>query len=362
MRTILSMVLAMISIASAFAQITITAADFTSQLTVGNRLINRADTLTTSANIGTPGTTANTWNFAALNTHRLDTVTSVNPNTTPYIGQFPGTTHTFQTVVTLSGIRGTVFQYLRLQTDLFSKGAMGSGEVLPGVIATLRLRNVPDETVFQFPMTLNTTWTSTHAESTIIALPPPFPPQISIANHVITHTVDAHGSIILPGTAGTHQALRIRNDRRTTSGTGSSRAISYTFIARNGATVQVAAADTLQPNSGTITILRGATWSGPITTEVRMSNAVPSEFALMQNYPNPFNPSTRITYQVAREGFVSIKVFNLVGQEVATLVGETKSPGTYALDWSADDIPSGAYFYKMQSAGFTSTRRMLILK
>jgi hypothetical protein len=360
MRTILSMFLVMLSIASAFAQITITATDFTTQLMVGNRLINRLDTLTTTANIGTPGTMANTWNFSALNTHRLDTLRSVNPATTPYISQFPTSTHSFQASLVVQGVSAVVFQYLRLQTNLFSRGAMGSGEPLPGITAFLRLRPVPDEMLFQFPMTLGTTWTSTHAESTIITLPPPFPPQISIANHTITHTVDAHGSIVLPGGVGTHQALRIRNDRRTAPST---RVVSYNFLARNGASVQVTAADTLQPSSGTISISAASTaWSPPIITDVRISDEIPSGFALLQNYPNPFNPSTRITYQVAREGFVSIKVFNLVGQEVATLVSESKSPGTYALDWSADGIPSGAYFYKMESAGFASTRRMLVLK
>lgn len=363
MRTKLSLLLVMISVASGFAQITITTADFASQLTVGNRLITRADTLTGTANIGTPGTIANVWNFAALNTHGFDTLRSVAPAGTPFIGQFPGSTHAFQTTLVVQGIRGTVFQYLRLQTSLFNPGAMGSGEILPGVVATLRIRNVPDALIFQLPMTLGTTWTSTSAESTIIALPPPFPPQISITNNSTTNTVDAHGSITLPGTVGTHQALRIRSDTRLVSSSGTSRTISYQFLARNGASVTFDAADTLQPNSGTIAITRGsASWSGPIQTDVRVSDAVPSDFALMQNYPNPFNPSTRITYHVAREGFVAIKVFNLVGQEVATLVGESKSPGSYALDWIADGIPSGVYFYRMQSAGFTATRRMMILK
>ncbi len=361
MRAILSLLL--VTATTALAQISITAADFSSQLTVGNRLINRSDTLTTTANIGAPGATANTWNFGALNTHRLDTLRSLNPNGTPFLSQFPGSTHALQTSLTVQGITATLFQYLKLQTNLLNPGAMGSGEVFPGVTGTLRLRNVPDATVFQFPMILNTTWTSTYAESTIIALPPPIPPQVSITNYTETHTVDAHGNLTLPGTVGTHQALRLRNDSRFSSSTaGSGRNISYRFLARNGASVAITAADTLQPASGTINIKRIFAWSGPIQTDVRISDIVPSAFTLMQNYPNPFNPSTRITYQVASEAFVSIKVFNLVGQEVATLVSESKSPGTYALDWAADGIPSGAYFYKMQTTRFTATRRMMIVK
>jgi len=362
MKAILASLFLVCAAAVSFGQITITAADFSSQLTVGNRLINRADTLTTTANIGAPGATANTWNFNALNTHRSDTLRSVAPAGTPFIGQFPGSTHAFQASLTFEGIAVTLFQYLKLQTNLLNPGNMGSAEIPPFGTATLRTRNVPDAVVFQFPMTLNTTWNSTYAESIIVALPPPFPPQITITNRTVSHTVDAHGSIILPGTVGTHQALRIRNDERSVSGTRASRSISYQFLARNGASVQVTAADTLQPNSGTINIARAASWSGPIQTDVRISENVPAEFALMQNYPNPFNPSTRITYQVARAGFVSLKVFNLLGQEIATLISEVKSPGTYALDWRAAGIPSGVYFYKMQAGSFSATRRMMVVK
>lgn len=363
MKAILASLLLVCVAAVSLGQISITAADFSSQLTVGNRLINRADTLTTTANIGAPGAAANTWNFGVLNTHRFDTLRSVAPAGTPFISQFPGSTHAFQTTLTVQGITATIFQYLKLQTNLLNPGAMGSGEVFPGVTGTLRIRNTPDATTFQFPMTLNTTWTSTYAESTIIALPPPIPPQISIINYTATNTVDAHGSIILPGTVGTHQALRIRNDTRSVSGTTASRSISYQFLARNGASVQLDAADTLQPNSGTINLSRGSvSWSGPIQTDVRISENVPAEFALMQNYPNPFNPSSRITYQVASTSFVTLKVYNLLGQEISTLVNEMKSPGTYALDWRAEGIPSGVYFYKMQGGAFSATRRMMVVK
>jgi hypothetical protein len=339
------------------AQITITATDVAARLTVGNSLINRADTLTTSANIGAPGTTANNWNFGALSTHRMDTLRSVNPATTPYVSWFPGVTHALQTRRTFEGITGIVFQYLKLQTNLLDPGNAGDGQTVFGT-AILKTTKTPNDIFYQLPLALGTTWTSTYVESLVVSIGG-FVVFSQITNHSITHTVDAHGNLTLPATFGTHQALRIRNDDRASTG----RTISYQIIARNGASVQVSAADTLQPNSGTINIGRTATsWSAPVQTDVRLSDKVPSAFALQQNYPNPFNPSTTIQYQVASAGFVSLRVYNLLGQEIVTLVNDVKQPGTYALQWNVEGMPSGIYFYKMQSGTLSATRRMMVVK
>lgn len=361
MKATFASLLVLFASAVSLAQITITAADVTNRLVVGNSLINRADTLTTTANIGAPGTTANIWNFGALNAHRLDTLISVNPAGTPYIALFPGATHALRSRQTLQGIAGTVYQYLRLGTNLWNPGNGGDGPT-PFGTAVLKTTNTPHDIFYQLPLTLGTTWTSTYIESLVVTLGG-IPLLTQITNHAVTLTVDAHGNLTLPGTFGTQQALRIREDDRSLSGTTAGRTISYQFIARNAASVQVTAADTLQPNTGTININRTSTsWSGPLPTDVRLSENIPSEFGLQQNYPNPFNPSTTIQYQVATAGHVSLKVYNLLGQEIAILVNDVKAPGTYALKWNADGIPSGIYFYKMQSGSFGATRRLMVLK
>ena len=92
------------------------------------------------------------------------------------------------------------------------------------------------------------------------------------------------------------------------------------------------------------------------------SPAAPDHFVLSQNYPNPFNPSTMIQYEIPSERLVTLKVYNLIGQEVATLVNEVKAPGGYAAEWNAEGMPSGVYFYKMQAGEFASTKRMMLLK
>jgi hypothetical protein len=85
-------------------------------------------------------------------------------------------------------------------------------------------------------------------------------------------------------------------------------------------------------------------------------------FQLMQNYPNPFNPSTNIAYQIAKSGLVSLKVYDLLGREIVTLVNENKSPGTYTAQWNAAGMPSGMYFSRLESTGEQQIRKMILIK
>lgn len=86
------------------------------------------------------------------------------------------------------------------------------------------------------------------------------------------------------------------------------------------------------------------------------------DYRLYQNYPNPFNPITRISYKINKEGFVSLHVFNLVGQVIKVLVSEEQTPGRYEVEFDALDLPSGVYLYKLQINGFSSVKRMTLLK
>ncbi len=89
---------------------------------------------------------------------------------------------------------------------------------------------------------------------------------------------------------------------------------------------------------------------------------VPTKTRLEQNYPNPFNPMTTIEYDVTTSGYVSLKVFNVLGQEVATLVAETQAPGTYRVIFNSTSLPSGIYFYTLQTSGNRQTNKMILMK
>ncbi|MGE5861931.1 MAG: T9SS type A sorting domain-containing protein, partial [Ignavibacteria bacterium] len=92
------------------------------------------------------------------------------------------------------------------------------------------------------------------------------------------------------------------------------------------------------------------------------SGKILSEFLLYQNYPNPFNPTTKIRYSIGNTQFVTLKVFNFLGREVAALVNEIKPAGEYEIELNASELASGVYFYKVQAGDYTSTKKLILLK
>ena len=95
---------------------------------------------------------------------------------------------------------------------------------------------------------------------------------------------------------------------------------------------------------------------------VFIENPAPVDFALLQNYPNPFNPTTRIQYRVANSSKVILKVYNTLGNEVATLVNEEKPAGVYSIELDASNLTSGVYFYTLDAGSYTQTRKLVLLK
>lgn len=93
----------------------------------------------------------------------------------------------------------------------------------------------------------------------------------------------------------------------------------------------------------------------------KVSN-ISDDYKLYQNFPNPFNPATIISYKINQSGFVTLKVYNLVGQVVRTLVNENQEVGTYSKQFDASELSAGIYLYKLQVNNFTSVKRMTLIK
>ena len=93
-----------------------------------------------------------------------------------------------------------------------------------------------------------------------------------------------------------------------------------------------------------------------------ISGIIPKEYSLNQNYPNPFNPVTRINFEIPKQGMVSLKVYDVLGREVKSLVNEVKAPGIYSVDFNGNELSSGVYFYKFESNGFTDIKKMMLIK
>lgn len=94
----------------------------------------------------------------------------------------------------------------------------------------------------------------------------------------------------------------------------------------------------------------------------QISSLAPENYHLSQNYPNPFNPSTKIKFDIPKGSLVKLKIYDMLGREVATLVNEKLNPGSYEYEWNGMNLPSGVYFYKLESENFIETKRMVLVK
>jgi len=103
-------------------------------------------------------------------------------------------------------------------------------------------------------------------------------------------------------------------------------------------------------------------YSQSVPTGVEQISEIPEKFNLGQNYPNPFNPTTTISFSVPSSGITSLKIYDVLGNEVATLVNEEKPAGNYEVNFNASSLSSGTYFYKLQAGSFIETKKMILLK
>ncbi len=97
-------------------------------------------------------------------------------------------------------------------------------------------------------------------------------------------------------------------------------------------------------------------------TNVSVNPEIPKDYNLSQNYPNPFNPTTKITFALPKSGLVTLKVYDILGREVSTLVNEVKNAGTYTVEFDASNLSSGIYFYRLESNGYSAIKKMMLLK
>ena len=98
------------------------------------------------------------------------------------------------------------------------------------------------------------------------------------------------------------------------------------------------------------------------TTKVNTTESIPEEFSLYQNYPNPFNPVTKIKYEIFQSANASLKVYDVLGNEIVTLVNEEKPVGKYQIEFDGVGLPSGIYFYQLKAGSFVETKKMVLMK
>jgi hypothetical protein len=104
-------------------------------------------------------------------------------------------------------------------------------------------------------------------------------------------------------------------------------------------------------------------WRRPLSEITQnLTEDIKPTYKLMQNYPNPFNPITKIKFEIGKQGFVKVVIYNVMGREVQTLLNETLSPGNYELPFNGGGLSSGVYFYRIVTDGYSESKRMLLIK
>jgi hypothetical protein len=335
---------------TSFAQITITDTDVSNVFSPGNSVtIHSTDV--TSFDIGSAGG-GNSWDFSGLQSTETYDFMTIDPATSPYINEFAGANIAIYAQENFQGTPAEAWSYFNLSSSAFANmGQAITSNSFPGILITSK--NNPASIEIKLPMTYNTTWSQSYVNTySMTGLPP------SQTNYSIDVVVDAWGTMTLPG-GSSFEALRIRES---TISNGST-TVQYLFLAKNGASVRVAcdASNPNPPNSGVIAT-EWYDWNLSYLSDVEQISGLPSDFKLTQNYPNPFNPSTKIEYSIPQESFVQLKVYDILGNEVATIVNEEQNAGTYRADFNAQNLASGFYIAKLQAGNYTKSIKMTLLK
>lgn len=330
-----------------FAQITITSSDVSNAFTPGNSVTIHSMDIT-SFDIGSAGG-GNNWNFSGLQSSETYDLMCVDPVSTPYASEFPGANIGTYASENYQGNPAEVWSYLNVNGVLGNMGQALTTNAFPGQLITIK--NDPAAIDLQLPMTFNTTWSQSYTGTTYLNGTP-----FTTSNFSINVVVDAWGTMTLPG-GSSFDALRIR-ESTTVGGTTT---VDYSFLSKTGANVTVEASDPNPPNSGVISAV-WYDWNLSFTTDVEQISGLPSNFSLSQNYPNPFNPTTKIEYSIPEESFVQLKVYDILGNEVATVVNQEQNAGTYRADFNAENLASGLYIAKLQAGNYTKSIKMTLLR
>jgi len=359
-------VVLMVELASAQTTISIVQAE--SMLSTG--FTHTPDSVTTRAYIGTPG--SNTlWDFSNLKSNIPVVLKKVSVSSTPYGFTRVGATdaHTGTASLTYSGISATFpvwryYAYAKSQggasATLGTLGDMAAGPTSLGDGFGEWVNSRPD-TMYALPVSYPSTWKSSYTDTAIVTVKNPLLGTISvlpltIKTHKVTYTVDAYGAMKMPGGV-TEQALRIKRVDTTSTGVD----LKYIFVTERLARVEVSAKDPGQ-TADSIDVTPPTWWNVTIPTGVKTVESTPTDYRLGQNYPNPFNPTTTIRFGLPERSTVTIKVFNLLGGEVATVVDGIFDAGERAVEFDAANLASGVYVYRLQAGTFTQTRKMVVLR
>jgi len=323
--------------------------------------------------LGSPSASQQAFNFGSIPAEdSLETLHQeyIDPTGQPGASDFP--TSNVCSPLTYEPFPGATFTlvaYMSIEDDgVYTLGYYVHAVVPPSTDTTYTEKYLPKQLVFPLPITYGTDRT---AVDTLY---------IDEASNSFTVTTthivcDGWGDITYPPVPGAAapkvsvvSALRFTVDQIEETYFGGffnsrNREVEVDYIAADGGLVEVQQPDTSY--SGGVAAVESITYSlrvGPATGIREIPAGVPGAFSLSQNYPNPFNPTTVFTVTVPSPEFVSVKVYDLLGREIAELAGTMMNPGTYEISFDAENLPSGIYVYRMVAGTYVETRKMNVIK
>lgn len=337
-----------------YGQITITSSEYASLFEPGKSwLILHADSLIgKSINIGEASGTAQTWSLPTGIKYDTTSFTNIAPAGTPFENDYPTATHSSYAIVEDEGLVLTTYLYFSITDEAVV--SLGTGTVFSGLPVLTQPMN---DTVFVPPLTYGNQFTKTGTT---------YGGGDTVEVEMRIEVVDAFGTITLPH--GVFDALRVNALVNTKKYVGetivdSSTSHEMNFITKFGTVTFDMAEDA---TSGEVPINSISITVFGIPTSVKAdNNSVVKSFALEQNYPNPFNPVTVINYQIPENNSavpVELKIYDMLGREVATLVNKEQNSGRYQAIFNAGSLSSGMYIYRLQAGSYVETKKMQLLK
>ncbi len=343
----------------AFSQISITTGDLTNYFGAGKSWFTYHSTDTVVMNVGSASSSASqSWSVPSVtyqDTTRLD---NVLPSSTPYNADFPGAMYAQQESLSEGSATVEEYAYYKLSNDsLYLLGSVvHESEVVNGMSIDTSIITQRIQLIFLLPLQLgNVTATGPDTNYAV---------GTDVGVNTVTDDYDAFGTLNLPNAS--FGALRVRATTvekvylgGTLSGGDTIYTISWLTESGNQLSVVVGALSSGSVSVNSISLV--IVGSTPATL-VKAPAQLPGNFTLSQNYPNPFNPSTQIQFSVPRAGFVSLKVYDMLGREVATLVHQELTPSSYSITWNASNVASGVYLYKLDAGNYSVTKKMVLMK
>ena len=308
-------------------------------------------------NVGSPSPTQQSWTMLSGEYRDTLRLTNTLPSSTPYANKFPLATHAQSAALVINEGTGELelYVYVRIAND--SLLSVGSVFRLKTSTSDTTIYDLHRQFTAKMPISVGSIMSSRDSSYN-------GPGDYEIKN--TTETFDAFGAITLP--VGIIQSLRskkveINEVHRPGQAVTTDTVIQINWMTKEGHSVSAEIKNNSQ-TSGNIQVNSVYyTWVAPTSVGVqRQQTGLPNAFMVEQNYPNPFNPTTVISYQLPADSKVSLRIYDMLGREIATLVNEQQSAGWKEVKWDASGVSSGMYIYRIGAGSFMGTKKMIVMR